>query len=378
MSRPIHPLTGADLATVARLLTQNGPPRARHLPSIAGILASAAARQPTMAAERIYVAAKSGRRARMPAPVFIVGHWRSGTTHLFNLLSASPEFTYAGPIPTGIPWDFLLVGRALAPLLKKAIPAERYIDSMSVTATAPQEDEIALAAMTRPSFFHGVYFPSRFGAHMRRGLFFEDCGEEDIARWQRGLRLFTEKTSLAGGGRRVLIKNPAHTGRIRHIREIWPDARFVHIVRDPYEVYQSNRRMFARLLDMVALQDHDAAEVETVLREVYPRMMDALVADTRDLPENRFVEVRFETLEADPLGEIGRVADRLELQSREDLLAAATRHLDSVADHRKATREAPPDVVAAVDAHWGPQARHWGYAGGNAGAGPAQERRMGQ
>lgn len=362
MTRPIHPLTGADIATIARLLAENGFPRSKHFASLAGILASAVLRTPSTAIERAYVAARAARRARMPAPIFILGHWRSGTTHLFNLLSTSPELTYADPIPTGIPWDFLLLGRALRPMLCKAIPANRFIDSMSVTASAPQEDEIALAGMTRPSFFHGVYFPRHFRENMNRGLFFEGCSETEIASWQRALRLFTEKISLNEGGRRVLIKNPAHTGRVRYIREIWPDAKFVHIVRSPYEVYQSNRRMFARLLEMLALQDYDFQEVEAVLLDIYPRMMESLLADTQDLPDSQFMEVRFEDLEADPMGEIARIADGIGLDSCEDLLAAAAAHLEGVSNHRKATREIPAEVAAMVDAHWGRQVAQWNYA----------------
>ncbi len=356
----IHPLTGADLATIIRLLVQTGRPAPRFLPALGGMLGSAVARLPSTAVERTYVAARRPGAA-MPAPIFILGHWRSGTTHLFNLLSGAPSLTYAAPVPTGLPWDFLLLGRLLEPLLHRAIPSERGIDPMAVTPTAPQEDEIALASMTAPSYYHGVYFPRRFRTEMARGLFFDGCDGRTVARWQRHLRLFTEKVSMRAGGRQVLIKNPAHTGKVRHLRAIWPDARFVHIVRDPYRVYQSTGRMFADLLDMLALQPHDPEEVDMAILESYPRTMDALLADTRDLPETRFVELRFEDLEADPLGQVALVADRLGLADRNGLLDAARRHLAGVADYKSRTRAIPPDVAAKVEQHWGRQRAAWGY-----------------
>jgi hypothetical protein len=362
MTRPIHPLTGADPATLFRVLMQNGSPRAKFLPALSGMVASVLLRLPSTGVERAYVGMRAEARAAMPAPIFILGHWRSGTTHLFNLLSGAPGLTYAAPVPTGMPWDFLLLGRALRPFLHRAIPRERGIDAMTVTPSAPQEDEIALASMTQPSYYHGVYFPRHFRERMRRGLFFDGCTPAEIARWQHALRLFTEKVSLNAGGRQVLIKNPAHTAKIRQLRAIWPDARFVHIVRNPYHVYQSTQRMFATLLDMVALQDWDRAEVEAAILESYPRMMDALVSDGRELPSERFIEVRFEALEADPLDTVATIADRLGLANREEIIAAARRHLDSVSGYRKQTRSVPPEVADIVARHWDRQLDHWGYA----------------
>ena len=51
-----------------------------------------------------------------PPPIFLLGHWRSGTTHLYNLLGQG-DFAYVDPIAAGLPWEFLTLGRWLRPLL---------------------------------------------------------------------------------------------------------------------------------------------------------------------------------------------------------------------------------------------------------------------
>ena len=356
----MHPLNGADPITLLRVLRTGGPPRPAQLPALAGMLAGAGLRGPLSLAERGYVAARRPGR-RMPPPIFILGHWRSGTTHLFNLLSGAPRLAYAAPIPVGLPWDFLLLGRAVEPVLKRLIPTRRGIDPMAVTPTAPQEDEIALASMTAPSYYHGVYKPRAFRAQMARGLFFDGCTPAEIARWQRGLRLFTEKVSLRAGGARVLVKNPAHTAKVAQIRAIWPEAKFIHIVRDPHHVYQSTHRMFADLLDMLALQDRDAADVAASIDETYPRMLDQVASDLAALPSGQWVEARFEELEANPLGTVARIAAELRLEDPEGLLAAAQAHLDSVAGYRSRTREVPPEVAHSVERLWGRQRARLGY-----------------
>jgi hypothetical protein len=361
MQRPIHPLTGADPATLVRLVRASGWPQPRHLPTLAAAGGAALGRAPLSAAEAAWDALRGSRRDTRP-PVFIVGHWRSGTTHLFNLLSGGGGVAYATPIAVGLPWDFELLGRLAIPLLRRAIPSGRGIDEMAVTPESPQEDELALASMTAPSFYHGVYFPRRFAEEMARGLFFDGCSAAERERWQRALRRFTQKVERqAPAGGRVLVKNPAHTARIDAIREIWPDARFIHIVRDPHAVLQSSRRMFADLLDMLALQKHDPEVLERTLLATYPRMMDKLIADSRDLPPERFAEVRFEDLEAAPLATVRALAEQIGLAPVDAVVAAAERHLAAVADYRKRTREIPQEVAETVARHWGRQLDHWTY-----------------
>jgi hypothetical protein len=357
----IHPLTGSDPRTLARLLRTLGAPSVQHWPTLAGAVGSALGRAPLSAIERGYVAV-SGAEARMPPPIFLIGHWRSGTTHLFNLLSGAPGLTYARPIPTGLPWDFLLLGRALRPVLERAIPSQRGIDPMAVTPDAPQEDEIALAGMGAPSYYHGVYFPREFRRQMARGLFLDGCDSAERVRWRRALRQFTGKVAKASGGRRVLVKNPAHTAKVRQIRAIWPDAKFVHIVRNPYHVYQSTFRMFDDLLAMLALQPVQTDQVTAAIHESYPRMMQRVTADTADLPPDAFVQVRFEELEATPLDVVDHIAARLDLPDRDGLRAAAEAHLARVAGYASRTRRVDAATARAVETHWGRERDMLGYA----------------
>lgn len=359
-TRPPHPLIGANVSTLVRLVAENGWPSRRFMPDLALAGLSALVRAPASALEAGYMALGREAGGERP-PVFIVGHWRSGTTHLFNLLSGGGDVAYATPVSVGLPWDFVLLGRALAPLLNRAIPAGRGIDAMAVTPESPQEDELALASMTRPSYYHGIYFPRHFARHMAAGLFFDGCDVRARARWQKALHGFTEKIARRHPGRQILVKNPAHSAKIDAIREIWPEARFIHAVRDPHAVLVSTRRMFADLLDMLALQDHDPAEVERAIVAAYPRMMDKLAADAESLPEECFAEVRFEDLEQDPLAEVARLAPFIDPHRPEDILRGAERHMAQVAGYEKRTRAIDPEVAATVGAHWAAQLERWNY-----------------
>ena len=140
--------------------------------AMAGAAGSALGRLPFSLAERGYVAAARRGRPLQTPPVFLLGHWRSGTTHLYNVLAKGP-FGFVDPLAAGLPWDCLLLARWLRPLLLRMLPEGRFIDQVAVGPDSPQEDETAIANMTRLSYFHAIYFPARFRALFRRGLFLE-------------------------------------------------------------------------------------------------------------------------------------------------------------------------------------------------------------
>lgn len=114
--RIFHPLCGADPATLLRLILRNGMPSPSGALRLAIALASSMTRLPFTASERAWTAFALHHPGPVPAPVFIVGHMRSGTTHLHNLLAASGRFATVPPILAGMPWEALGLARVLRPL----------------------------------------------------------------------------------------------------------------------------------------------------------------------------------------------------------------------------------------------------------------------
>ena len=355
-----HPLYGADALTLLAVLARNGPPDARHAPTLAMAFGSALLRAPFSLAERGWVAWKRRGRGPLPAPVFILGHWRSGTTHLYNLLSRDPQFAFISPVAVGLPWDMLGLGAALRPLLERALPERRYIDNVAVRPDSPQEDEIALANMSPLSFYHGLYFPRHLEENLRRGLYFEGCGPAETARWRRCFLHFLEKVTLAQGGRRLLLKNPVHSARVATMRALWPDARFIHIHRDPRAVFVSTVGFYRTLLDRLALQATDGIDVERLVLDHYPRIMQALLDDTAGLPPNRFAELAFESFEQAPLAEAERLYRLLELPGFEAARPRFEAYLAEVSGYAKNRHRLSAEGREQVERRWAPFVARWG------------------
>jgi omega-hydroxy-beta-dihydromenaquinone-9 sulfotransferase len=357
--RIFHPLCGADPATLLRLIARNGLPSASGALRLAVALASSMTRLPFTASERAWTALALHHPGPVPAPIFIIGHMRSGTTHLHNLLAASGQFATIPPVLAGMPWEALGLARVLRPLLEPYLPEDRLIDSVRVRSDSPTEDEIALANMHALSYYHAMYFPRRFEETYRRCLLLE--AGEDVARWQRTLRHYVGKMSALDPDRRLLLKNPGYAAQIGAIRALWPDARFVHIYRNPYVVFESTRRALRTVLRELALQRHEHVPVDEIVLEMYPRLMRRLLEEADRLPSQAIVHVRFEQLERDPLGELERIYRSIGLGDHEAARVRVEGYLHSIQDYSKGTYTFSKESIGRVAERWQPFVSRFGY-----------------
>ena len=354
-----HPLSGANIGTLASAVARAGLPRSPL--KAAAIAGAAIGRWPFSVAERMLIERTLPAIETLEPPVFILGHWRSGTTHLYNVMCKSGDWSFVPPLATGLPWDMFGIGRVFRPLLERALPEHRYIDNIPVTPDSPQEDEIALANMTALSFYHGIYFPSAFDEFLRRGVFFDGCSDAEVDEWRSTFVYLMRKLSKLQDGRRLLIKNPVYTARLAFLRGMFPRAKFVHIERSPYDVFQSMRNFYRKLFAEFALQPYDHVDIDEVIFSVYERMMDRLAADSSGLHAPDYVELRYDELDRDGLGSIQKIYRSLELPGFDSARENFAAYLASVRNFEKNRFDYPEADARKVEARLGRFIERGGY-----------------
>ena len=342
-----HPLSGANIGTLATIVGRSGLP-AKPLAG-AGIGLATLGRWPFSAGEKLIMESRLPAIDDMPPPVFILGHWRSGTTHLYNVMCQSGQWGFVPPVATGLPWDLFGIAKAFAPMLERALPEHRYIDNIPVTPESPQEDEIAIANMSEASFYHGIYFPRNFAENVQRGLFFDGASAADVRGWRRQFTYFLRKLYLHQGNKRLLIKNPVYTGRLAMLREMFPGAKFIHIHRNPYDVFLSMRNFYEKLLKEFALQSYEHVDIDETILSVYDRMMRAYERDSAVVPAEQLCELSYAELDSAPMDALKKIYEQLGLPGYDASFVAFERYLTSVKTFKKNKFAYSDEAAAKVE-----------------------------
>ena len=295
------------------------------------------------------------------APVFVIGHWRSGTTHLHNLLAQDDTgFAYANTYQVVNPHTFLTTEEANVRRFAWLLPDRRPMDNMALRFDSPQEDEFAPLLITLLSSYLGVSFPRREDRYARY-LSFEDASAEEIAEWKRGFEWFLKKLTLKYG-RRLLLKSPPHTARIGLLREMFPDAKFVHIHRRPEEVLQSFRHYYDTAMWHTYLQRPDRSRIDDEIFHRYRTLMGAFFARRDSIPRGNFHEVSFAELERDPIGTVAGIYKALSLDGAAQALPKIKAYADTLDGYEK-NRFEPLDAAAKqrIRDEWSPFYEPLGY-----------------
>ncbi|MEZ5810802.1 MAG: sulfotransferase [Rhizobiaceae bacterium] len=329
--RLIHPLAGSRFATAMRLLAAHGGVAPAATPAVAVMAASHGLRYLSCELEIRRARRRAVGAAPMPDPVFVLGHWRSGTTLFANLMSFDEDFFFPTLVEAVSPHDFFpspleRLSRRWLPLL---FPETRPMDGVRVPLrrNSPQEDEMALAALGQPSFFNALYFPSCAQETIAREVFFDGLTAGEVARWCEVQHGFIRKLALLNPGRTPLVKNPAHAARLGPLHETYPNARFILLKRNRADVITSMRRLFERLWPMLALQRHDPRTIPGLVDETHERMRQRIERDWPLLPADSRIEVRFDDLVSDPLATVCDVQQRLHRPVTETHAGAIARYM---------------------------------------------------
>lgn len=293
-------------------------------------------------------------------PLFLLGHWRHGTTHLHNLFAVDDRFAYPNNFEAFFPHTFLTTEAVAIRLLAFFLPRRRPMDNIEWTMRSPQEDEFALAIASGVSPCLGWMFPNR-REHYDRHLTLRDASADETARWKAAFARFVKKLSWKYG-RPLVLKSPPHTGRIAHLLELFPGAKFVHIHRDPYAVFASTAHMLRVNGEFNRLQRRRDEPLDDWVLGQYVKMYDAFFEEWELIPSENRVEIGFEALEVDPLGQLRRVYEALRLPEFNTVEPAMRRYVDSIEGYRKnAFPELSVQLRSRIATEWRRSFETWSY-----------------
>ena len=226
-------------------------------------------------------------------PVFILGHWRSGTTFVHNIFAQDPRFRIHYHLPDRIP--ALHDGHAglCKPVMGGHMPNhEAYRQH---------------GAEPRPATGGFWFYPRSMKEYCDRFLTMRQATEEEIADFKEKFMKLV-KISMWNSRRGVpdaqyLSKNPPHTGKVKTLVEMFPNAKFIYLIRNPYTVFESSRSFFSQTIEPLELNSIPMEEMEQNILYAYRELYDAYQQQKKYIPEGNLFEVKFEEFEKDALGD---------------------------------------------------------------------------
>ena len=294
-------------------------------------------------------------------PLFILGHWRSGTTHLHILLSLDTgNFAFSNTYQVVNPLTFLTTEETNTRRFARLVPNKRPMDNMAMGFALPQEDEFAPCLDALKSLYLGISFPKR-QEHFDRYLTFDDVPKAEIDEWKEAFLWFCKKLTYKYA-RPLVLKSPPHTARIRLLLEMFPDARFVHIHRHPHDVFRSNRHYWDTAAWYTYLQKPDRTQLDSQLLGRYRTLHDAYHAQRPLIPPGRFHELSFQELETDPLSALRSVYEELDIPDFNTLQPTFEKYISSQSSYRKNRFDPLDDATRAmVNEVCRPELELWNY-----------------
>jgi len=306
---------------------------------------------------RWYEKLRWGRRVRSTqleeAPLFLLGFGRSGTTHLHNLIWQDSRFGGVTNYQASM-HSVALMGRSWLPrLLAGQMPKTRPMDNVAVALDGPQEEEMAMMNATHHAPLHVTSFPREAPGLYDRYVTELGRDAEATEGWKKAYLEVLQKATLLSEGKRLVLKTPPNTGRVGVLLEMFPDARFVNIVRNPYPVYQSMRNMYRKTLPPAVLQEIDWDAIDAWIVHAYQVQMQKYLDQRELIPDGHLIEIRYEDLDEQPMETLEKIYGALDLGEFEVQKPRLETYLDSLANYEKNSFDFPPEVIETVNANWG-------------------------
>lgn len=355
-----HPLFGISVSNWIKLLENNGGVDTKYLLRGIFITIMSIITVPIRLLFKLKYESKINNIKIERPPVIIIGHWRSGTTYLHELLSQDSQFCFVTLWHTLLPDSFLILN-PIKKFLANFLPTKRPMDEINVDIDGPYEEEAGIAVFSPWSFFHCLHFARNAEEQYLKSIHFEGLSDREKKQWRNKYLKFMKSVTYANNGKRLLIKNPANTARISALLEIFPDANFIHIYRNPYKVYLSTIKMRNRVLDKLALQNSKKEDIEKQVVENYKRLMKSFFEQKKLISKDKIVDIKYEDLVSSPLKQVKKIYKKLDLPGLDNALPEMEKYLERQKDYKTNVYKIDNKVLKQVQKEWDFTINMWKY-----------------
>ncbi|MCA9055655.1 MAG: sulfotransferase, partial [Planctomycetaceae bacterium] len=225
----------------------------------------------------------------------------------------------------------------------------------------PQEEDIAMAILTQMSPYMLSADPDRFD-YLRAYWDLSELTAADFAYWRENYLTYLKRVTYKDPLRRQLVlKSPVNTLRIPILLELFPDAKFVCIQRNPYDVFNSSVHLRQTLMLENCLGRPELRDLEESIYWVHEFVFRTYQRDRDLIPSGHLHEIRFEDVEADPVGQLQQVYRALDLGGWDEMREIIEPQVPALRRYKKNVFQDTPERMQRIYDRLEFIFEHYGY-----------------
>ena len=296
-------------------------------------------------------------------PVFVIGHWRSGTTHLHYLLAQDNQFSYLEAFQAFFFRVAFVSKTFMRPLLNYFMPATRPQDNIKIDASAPTEEEHPLTNLTEKSGMQTFFFPQNI-SYFNKYNIFKDTKKSEKKTWKKIYhKMLCQVALFQDKNKTLLLKNPHNTGRIKVLLELYPNAKFIFIHRNPYDVYQSNIHLYNKTIKTQFLQEFTDEQIKERVLYCYETTLKKYLAERKLIPTGNHFEISYKELSENPQLTIKNIYTHLNIGDYNKIKQPVADYLKSIKNYKKNKFSSlSNEEIIAINKRWEFSFNEWEYA----------------
>lgn len=342
----------SPIILLLKMVRQNGGVSLQRIPVLVIYILRFVLLEPFRLTEIILYHKKIKAHELTQSPIFILGHWRSGTSFLQNVISQDPSVTSSNIYRSLFADMFFLTESWLKPIFNSIVKVLRIpysLQRIPMDLNLAAEADMALCALcSERSYTWGQLFPRVFEKWVDDIILFKD--PELAKQWIEHYDYFIRKLSYQSNGKRVVIKSPGDTGRVSHLIKKYPKASFVYIHREPFSLFYSNLYFWKVILKQVSLQTLSKTDVEALVINSYKKIVSKYLNDRKLIPAGQLIEVQLHDLAKQRHQELNRIFNALGLRMLDEKQIKAVVTAYSI--ERKSTYEEDRSLQERLRQEW--------------------------
>jgi omega-hydroxy-beta-dihydromenaquinone-9 sulfotransferase len=298
-------------------------------------------------------------------PIFVLGFYRSGTSYLHQFLTQDDRLGYHSVFQMIFPEIMLCCEKWMSPgldLICRVFNIQDPVHRVPMSFQYPGEEDGTMTTSVNPRGAQwGYFFPKKMLEYFQKYVLFENIPATEFETWKKEFVFLLKKISLANHNKQLVLKSPPNTARIKLLLKLFPNAKFVFIHRNPYEVYVSNKRFWKVTHKIYAIGETKSADVNAIILDTYAKMMQRYLLEKDAIPKGQLIEIKYEDYIQRPIESMRKIYETLQLENFDYCEDKMKGFAGVQKNFVRLKHELPEEERKVVSEKLGPFIKHWDY-----------------